>query len=79
MAIEMSPYTLQLAVKAVQRDIAHHEKASQESASDEDQDYHGQYVLDLMKAFSELSSIYDETRKANPEIPRWEDLTRTLD
>lgn len=53
--------TLVLCIKAVQRDIAWHEQlAGSEDSSDEDIEYHGQYVLDLSRALSELGSLYQD-------------------
>jgi NhaP-type Na+/H+ and K+/H+ antiporter len=67
--------TLMLCIKAVQRDIAWHEQlAGSEDASDEDVEYHGQYVLDLSRALSELGSLYQDARAGNPGLPELDQL-----
>lgn len=69
--------TLMLCIKAVQRDIAWHEQlAGSEDSSDEDIEYHGQYVLDLSRALSELGGLYQDARDGRPELP---ELDRLID
>lgn len=67
--------TLILCIKAVQRDIAWHEQlAGSEDSSDEDIEYHGQYVLDLSRALSELGSLYQDALEGHPGLPGLDQL-----
>ena len=75
--MNMSLNTLMLAIKAIERDIESHEKIAQaEALSDEDSDYYGQYVIDLMQALSELAGLYQIARTGHPECPTLEELVR---
>lgn len=67
---ELSLDTLMPCINAVQRDMTRHEQlAGSEDGSDEDIEYHGQYVLDLSRALSELGSLYRDARKGHPGLP----------
>jgi hypothetical protein len=75
--VNISINTLMLAIKAVQRDIDWHERiASDDSTDDETAEYHGQYVLDLSQALSELGTLYQEARQRHPDCPSLDDLVR---
>jgi hypothetical protein len=75
--VDISINTLMLAIKAVQRDIAWHEQiAGDDTADDESVEYHGQYVLDLSRALSELGTLYQEARQRHPDCPSLDDLVR---
>lgn len=67
--------TLQLAICSVQSEIKKYELMTQdESATDEDLDEFGHYVLDLSRALNELGFAYDQERKAYPEYPSFEKM-----
>lgn len=72
--MDISTNTLMLAIKAVQRDIKHHERLAGEAADEEDVEYYGQYVLDLNRAMSELGTLYQEALKHHPECPSLDEL-----
>ncbi|MBI3230860.1 MAG: hypothetical protein HYZ45_12000 [Burkholderiales bacterium] len=70
---------LMTAIKAVQRDIAYHEKlAADTSLSDDDLDYYGQCVLDLTQVFGELGMTYQDAQKEHPEFPTYDELTKEI-
>lgn len=65
--------SLVLAIRSMEEAIAKYELlAGDESLSDEDLDYYGQYVLDLQKAFGELGGVYDELQKTHPNYPTFD-------
>lgn len=67
--------TLQLAICSVENEIRKYELMTQdESATDEDIDEYGHYVLDLSRALGELGQAYTEERKAYPEYPSFEEM-----
>jgi hypothetical protein len=71
--MNMAISSLVLAIRAMEEAIAKYELlAGDESLSDEDLDYYGQYVLDLQKAFGELGGVYDELQKAHPNYPTFD-------
>lgn len=74
--MDISTNTLMLAIKAVQRDIQHHEKLASDAVDDGDVEYYGQYVLDLNRAMSELGTLYQEVLKHHPECPTLDELVR---
>lgn len=74
--MELSTFALMCAVKAIQHDIARHEKlASDESLSDDDLDYHGQKVLDLTAVLSEVCRAYELAQVHDAD---WPTLTALL-
>ena len=48
--------------------------AVSEDSSDEDIEYHGQYVLDLSRALSELGSLYQDACEAQSGLPGLDQL-----
>jgi len=52
----------------------HEQLAGSEDGSDEDIAYHGQYVLDLSRALSELGGLYQEARQGNAGLPELDQL-----
>lgn len=65
--------SLVLAIRAMEEAITKYEAlAGDESLSDDDLDYYGQYVLDLQKAFGEIGSAYYEMQKAHPTYPTFD-------
>lgn len=70
--------TLSLAIHALDRDVARHTALAQdETLSDDDADYYSQYVLDLMKALSELGDLYEQERRNKPDFPSLDDLLKS--
>lgn len=68
--MELTIYTLMMAVKAMQRDIARHEVlAADETLGEEELEYYGQMVMDQMPAFGELRVAYEKAQADNPEFP----------
>lgn len=66
---------LQLALKALQREIDHYTALANDAAtSDEQAETHGAYVLDLMAALSEIGDLYERSRAATPTAPPLEQL-----
>jgi len=65
--------TLTLAIKAILLDIERHEALSA-TDDDEDAEYHGQYVLDLQRALSELGGVYRQARQRYPDSPTLDEL-----
>lgn len=73
--MNISINALQLALKALQRDIDHYTAmANDESTSEDQADSHGGYVLDLMAALSEIGDVYEKSRAATPDAPPLESL-----
>ncbi|WLI89620.1 hypothetical protein Q4S45_00350 [Massilia sp. R2A-15] len=72
--MDISVHSLMLAIKALQRDIDHHKAQMGDQLSDEDHDYHGRYVLDLMRALGEIGDVYERSRARAPEAPALEQL-----
>ena len=73
MSISMN--SLMLAIKAIQRDIETHERLLREPGlSDEDADYHGQYVQDLTRALGEIGDVYERSRSDHAGAPTLERL-----
>ncbi len=71
--------TLQLAICSVQSEIKKYELMTQdETATDEDLDEFGHYVLDLSRALNELGLAYDQERQPYPDFPAFELLMRKL-
>ncbi len=67
--------TLQLSICSVQSEIKKYELMTQdESASDEDLDEYGHYVLDLSRALNELGFAYEQERKAYPNYPTFDQM-----
>lgn len=65
--------TLTLAIKAILRDIERHEALSS-ADDDEDAECHGQHVLDLQRALSELGELYQQARRPYPDSPTLDQL-----
>jgi hypothetical protein len=71
--------TVMLAIKAIQRDIESHETLASDQATDAAEvEYHGQYVLDLSKALTELCNSYEAARLAHPQCPSLDELLAPL-
>ncbi len=77
--MEISIYTVALALFAMQRDIKFHEQERNNAAlSAEDSDEHGQYVLDLTQAFGEMRMTYQDLWRKNPEMSPIEELDQQI-
>ncbi len=77
--MEISIYTVALALFAMQRDIKFHEQeCNNMTLSDEDREDHGQYVLDLTQAFGEMRMIYQDLLRQNPEMSPIEELDQQI-
>ncbi len=77
--MEISIYTVALALFAMQRDIKFHEQECNNSLlSDEERGDHGQYVLDLTQAFGEMRMIYQDLLRQNPEMSPIEELDQQI-
>ena len=77
--MEISIYTVALALFAMQRDIKFHEQeCNNNTLSDEDREDHGQYVLDLTQAFGEMRMIYQDLLRQNPEMSPIEELDQQI-
>jgi len=75
--MDISINALMLAIKAMQRDIDHHRmRLSDVGISDDDADYHGQYVVDLTQALGEIGDVYEHSRKETPAAPTLDQLLR---
>jgi hypothetical protein len=69
MMVEISITNLALAILAIHRDIKAREKALRDGLIPEaDEESCGEYVLDLMKARSELAGVYDRARERDPKL-----------
>jgi hypothetical protein len=67
--VEISITNLVLAILAIDRDIKGREKALRDGLiSEADEQEYGEYVLDLMKALSELGGIYERARQRDPKL-----------
>jgi hypothetical protein len=67
--VEISITNLVLAILAIDRDIKAREKALRDGLiSEADEQEYGEYVLDLMKALSELGGIYERARQRDPKL-----------
>lgn len=77
--MEISIYTVALALFAMQRDTKFHEKECSNTAlSAEERDEHGQYVLDLTQAFGEMRMIYQDLLQQHPEMSAIEELDQQI-
>lgn len=75
--MEISVNSLMLAIKAIQRDIDQHQaQMSGDQLSDDDNDYQGQYIIDLTRALGEMGDVYERSREKVPEAPALEQLLR---
>ena len=75
--MSVSVNTLALALKSINRDIRRlEEKLRTENLDSEENDYYGEYVLDLSRALSELSGVYESERKrhSNLNLPTADEL-----
>jgi hypothetical protein len=78
--MNLSINTIVLSMYSVYRDIKLHEKLNNdESFSDEEQENHGQYVLDLMQVFSELGSAYQELQLIHKEYSELDVLVNEIE
>lgn len=69
--MEISMNSLMLAIKAMQRDIDQHQALlSDDQLSDDDADYHGQYIMDLTRALGEIGDVYERSRGGHPGSAR---------
>jgi hypothetical protein len=67
--VEISITNLVLAILAIDRDIKAREKALRDGLiSEADEQEYGEYVLDLMKALSELGGLYERARQRDPKL-----------
>jgi hypothetical protein len=67
--VEISITNLVLAILAIDRDIKGREKALRDGLiSEADEQEYGEYVLDLMKALSELGGLYERARQRDPKL-----------
>ncbi len=73
--MEISIYTVSLALFSMQKDIYFHERqAADPLLTDEERAEHGQYALDLTQAFGELRMIYQKLQPAYPEMQSVDEL-----
>ena len=67
--MQLSIDTIMMAMFSVHRDIKYHEMLNNdESVELSEQVDHGEYVLDLTKAFNELGTVYTELQVNYPEL-----------
>jgi hypothetical protein len=67
--------TLQFSICSVQSEIKKYELMTQEeSATDEELDEYGHYVLDLSRALNELGRAYEQERKAYSGYPTFDQM-----
>lgn len=77
--MEMSIYTIMLALFAMQRDIRFHEQmCNAPTATADEQDEHGQYVLDLTRAYGEMRMMYQHLQATHPDMPPVEVVDRQV-
>ena len=73
--MQLSIYTVMMAMYSVFRDIKRNERLNSDESLDAiKQEEHGELVLELTKVYNELAEVYAELQTGVPEFPSIEEL-----